>query len=857
MIPLRLTLKNFMCYRENVPPLELESIHVACLCGDNGHGKTALLDAITWALWGQARARTQEELVHQGQLDMSVELDFLARGQRYRVSRRHSRSVRSRQGATLLELQLVTENGATPLTGGVMRETQDRISDLIHMDYDTFVNTAFLRQGDADRFTTSTPSQRKETLAEVLDLSYYDVLEERAKVISRSMQLEAAGTDREVAWRKQEIEWRPEHEKKLTGVNATLGRIGSDVDTQRRVVDELRSSVQVLHGRRDELADIHSGLSSKRSDVKLLETQLQGFAARVGDYESAVAQEGKIRQRFSQLQESRAEQERLDKALGHKTELDAENARLEKEIAIQNERLTSQIAQLRTAIADELGPKAGRLGEIESQIAQLTQQEKDLQVRQEGVEKRRAAVREIADRLRDLDAANERLRAEMEDTRKKFDMLEQGDSLCPLCNQALGPDGKEHLRLEYEALGRESRSAYDANSSERDSLARQHGELVATLTLSETELAGSRQHTERRRATLESVRAEAERAKAQLGQASVQLEEAERTFTTKDFAHEERRLLSTVDADLELLQYDAARHGQVREQARAMAPYDELNRKLQEAVERLPLERGSLATAREMLRGRRQEIVDTEQRGAVLQVELGTLDSEEARLRETEKLAAELDEQRSNALREQGVLEQQVRRAVELEQELEVYEGERRRLADERAIYDELSLAFGKNGVQALIIETAIPQLESDSNDVLMRLTENRMTLKLQLVEGRKSRGGARSEELDIRIADEVGTRSYETFSGGEAFRINFAIRIALSKLLARRAGAPLPTLFIDEGFGSQDSTGQERLVEAIQSIQDDFQKIIVITHVEQIKEAFPVRIEVTKTSAGSTFVAV
>ena len=110
---------------------------------------------------------------------------------------------------------------------------------------------------------------------------------------------------------------------------------------------------------------------------------------------------------------------------------------------------------------------------------------------------------------------------------------------------------------------------------------------------------------------------------------------------------------------------------------------------------------------------------------------------------------------------------------------------------------------------------------------------------------------------MHIKIADEVGTRDYETFSGGEAFRINFALRIALSKLLARRAGAPLPILFIDEGFGSQDSTGQERLVEAIQSIQDDFQKIIVITHIDQVRDAFPVRVEVTKTGAGSTFAVV
>ena len=129
------------------------------------------------------------------------------------------------------------------------------------------------------------------------------------------------------------------------------------------------------------------------------------------------------------------------------------------------------------------------------------------------------------------------------------------------------------------------------------------------------------------------------------------------------------------------------------------------------------------------------------------------------------------------------------------------------------------------------------------------------MSLNLQIVKGRKDRRtGLSIEELDIKISDGPSTRSYETFSGGEAFRVNFALRIALSKLLARRSGAPLPILFIDEGFGSQDVSGQERLTEAIQSIQDDFDKIIVITHIEQIKEAFPVHISVTKRDDGSSF---
>ena len=108
-------------------------------------------------------------------------------------------------------------------------------------------------------------------------------------------------------------------------------------------------------------------------------------------------------------------------------------------------------------------------------------------------------------------------------------------------------------------------------------------------------------------------------------------------------------------------------------------------------------------------------------------------------------------------------------------------------------------------------------------------------------------------ETLDIRITDDSGTRSYEMFSGGEAFRINFAIRLALSRLLARRSGASLQTLIIDEGFGSQDQTGRVRLLEVIEAVRNDFELILVITHFDDIKEHFPVRFEINKELHGST----
>jgi exonuclease SbcC len=190
---------------------------------------------------------------------------------------------------------------------------------------------------------------------------------------------------------------------------------------------------------------------------------------------------------------------------------------------------------------------------------------------------------------------------------------------------------------------------------------------------------------------------------------------------------------------------------------------------------------------------------------------------------------------------------------------LDALKGQREKLGRERAqnaaeigIFEELREAFSKRGVPAMIIETVVPELERSANDLLGQLTDNRMHLRIETQ--REIKTGELREALDIVISDELGTRAYELYSGGEAFRINFAIRIALSRLLARRAGAQLRSLFIDEGFGTQDARGREQLVAAINSIQDDFDRILVITHIDELKEAFPTRIEVQKTPQGSQF---
>ena len=184
--------------------------------------------------------------------------------------------------------------------------------------------------------------------------------------------------------------------------------------------------------------------------------------------------------------------------------------------------------------------------------------------------------------------------------------------------------------------------------------------------------------------------------------------------------------------------------------------------------------------------------------------------------------------------------------------QLEKRRVEHQELASRLGEYEDLRTAFSKRGVPAMIIETVVPELERAANELLLRMSEGRMNVRIETQ--RSLQTGELREALDILISDELGTRPYELFSGGEAFRINFAVRVALSRLLARRAGAQLRCLFIDEGFGTQDAYGREQLISAITSIQDDFERIIVITHVDEIKESFPARLEVRKTPDGSEY---
>lgn len=860
MIPLKLTVKNFMCYRDDVPPLHFEGIHVACLCGDNGHGKTAILDAITWALWGIARATPtgtgtinalrMSDLVHMGQTDMSVELDFTSGNQLYRVVRRHTVGARGRNSRTTLELQIATDGGNEKfrsISRNTVRETNARISEILNMDFKTFVNTAYLAQGQADLFTTSTPTERKRCLAEVLDLSYYQRLSEDANARSRRIQTEIQQALTAISLHSEETARKPDYEKRLGEVNTHIEQAAPQAGVKRKQVETLRGEVQRLQALESEFAALRQRAKSAETDAIRLQRQVHTDEKRVSAYQATIADAPQTLAGYQALQSAQAELERLDSALSEKSRIDARFAKLSQSIARQEERIVSTHKTLQQRISAELEPRANRLPEIKERQAALQQRHSALTQQADVIERQRADTDSISTRIRSLEQDNERLLEQMQDTRQKFDMLEQGEATCPLCNQQLGADGQQHLRAEYQRIGVESKDSYNENRDHIDTLTREHRTATRTLTSMEAKHQSEGRTLAADEANLARDERESLQAQDDLRQASQALAEAERALRDKAFAQEERGELAALEAAIATLEYDAEAHQQVRRQVSELRKFDAARHALDEAQANLPGISEALQTARQMLTERQADIDTASKRMDELNQDLESLPSLTTTLSTAVANSERLEGELRQSEIERGILESNIIRCEELEKQISTLEQEHRKLARDKSIYDELTVAFGKNGIQALVIESAIPQLQDDANEILGRVTENRMHLRLELDE-------STSEQLEIRIADELGTRDYLTFSGGEAFRINFALRIALSRLLARRSGAPLPVLFIDEGFGSQDRSGQERLTEAIQSIQDEFEKIIVITHIDQMKEAFPVRIEVSKGERGSTF---
>jgi exonuclease SbcC len=849
MIPLTLNVRNFMCYTDAHDPLRFDGIHVAVLTGDNGHGKSALLDAITWALWGRARARAVDELIHSGASEMEVEFEFELDDHQYRVIRKRQR--RGKYGQSDLQFAVRTDDGGyRPLTERSVGETERLIQRTLRMSYDTFTNSSFIQQGHADSFTTNSPAERKRILAEILELGYYDELEARAKERFKTREAQIADERRLAEGWAQEIARRPEYQAELDRQRVVLASLEERVTAldqqatlaRERVaqLDALQAQAQEVEARLQRFNVDRARATAILDERRTLRERAQTVLERAAEVDRAAAELDAIREKLDAATQKQQEYLPLERAREAASRLlAAEQARLEAEVVQRDRRLA------------ELRQTSGKLSELRSVLRQVQRAAANLAQMEQQHAELQALVSASREEAAERRTVNAQLKKEMLELKNQLDQLE-ALSTCPTCMRPMDEAHKKRLSARYSADGarlRDQFRGHEAAYRELDATVASRQALLKQAAAALEKRAG----VHRQLAQAESLVSQAEEAGRQQTVLAAELGERRRALESEAFAPEARARVAELDNRIAALHYDDQRHAALRARAAQLAGADREKQSLEQA--RLSAEHldAQMAELEESVKRLGEECAADERRLSQLRSQTGTLAVERQRLAELLERSTEAhrarDETRDQCLFAQSKLDN----CAFLERKQRDSLARQDALRREQSIFGDLAYAFGRRGVQAMIIETAIPEIEDEANRLLARMTDGRMHVKFETQRDVRS-GLGTVETLDIKISDELGTRSYEMFSGGESFRVNFSIRIALSRLLANRAGTRLQTLVVDEGFGSQDQDGRDRMVEAIQAIEPDFEKILVITHLEDLRDRFPVRIDVSKTARGSTY---
>ena len=852
MIPIKLALRNFMCYRGDVPPLSFEGIHTACISGDNGNGKSTLIDSMTWALWGKARAKSDDDLVTLGETEMEVEFDFAVGEQPYRILRKHARPKRrAGTGKTILELQIATDGGFRPLTGASITQTQQKISDILHMDYPTFTNSALLLQGRADEFTIKRPVERKQVLADILGLSFYDELAERARDRAKEREMERGHFESAVQDIDQELARKPDWEAELEARQQELAAVEQATKEQETRLSGLRQEKEALEIKQTQLAQLEERVAQLESNRKRWEEQAAQHRARLQEYEALIAQRAEIAAGYAQFSEAKKLSNELDRKLRLVTTLSERKHHLELAVTEASQTLLKDHA-VKQSQAHELETSVQKLPALKKEWQQIQVQISQLSGPEEELRRAKKGFQELQTKVNYLESGKAQLTREIEELEGKLELLlTESGTKCPLCETELAAEGIKNIESKYTREIEDKRKSLDLA---QDELIQKRAALVPQerdLTQREIKLSQDRASLQTQASILSQEVTRSDEARSRLAEVSQGLTEIEERLARRDFAPDEQESLRQLEVELAGLDYDGGQHEEVRQRLGQLEQYDELNRRLTEAEGSVGREKEAVLRAAEALKeiSHGLEVADQQRPGLLTELEKLPRLTQDLDRAEAEYQSSE--DKRRQAREVVWSLKAKLERVTELELKRKETEKRAQQAVREEKIYQDLAQAFGKRGIQALLIETVLPEIETEANELLARMTDNRMHLKIETQ--RETKSGSVVETLEIRIADELGTRNYEMFSGGEAFRINFALRIALSKLLARRAGAPLPTLVIDEGFGTQDTTGIEKIKETINSIQNDFEKILVITHIEELRDAFPTRINVIKTAGGST----
>lgn len=774
-----------------------------------------------------------------------------------------------------------------------IRATQEKIEQLIGLDFETFINSAFLRQGQSNEFSKKSPKERKQILSSILGFEKYDHMHQKALEFARKY-----ADDKKLLLRFQEqqqaelakeidlVSTLSKEKEQLTLTNQTLQTLQQKLTQTEHEKRALEAEKKEFENLTLQLVALENTKKTKNNDLitilqawkRVHSSSLKIPAIKPLEDEkwSLIKQEKtylEIQQKQLILQEKILQTKELYQK--HRDILQKTAAENLYNLRVSLEKQDLTLKHLQATIQQKEVLKA----EISQKIIALEQELISLQEKgkvKDEFDKKFAGTKAQFEKRRTfyqalIQKGNWTKNELSELEQKKKVVHDHSNPACPLCEQVLTIKRKVFLSnqiaqqeafLTYRlsrigALIKKLKELLVVQHQEVEQMQKE-SDIFANIASKQEDAAKQIERTEKEYLSID---LEVKNLAKQQSEATIALQSNKELLKKQ-----EQEAIVIIDQDSELIKL-GQQYQQFELEKKSLTfdkdTYQNIQKQLQQIelllqqLEIIKPELDQQQTRKLSIQRICHEIKTLKHHQKVLhdQIAQKTCNPEKETLlveiiNALNKEIAQLLHQKERTVLGIGSFENELQRIKKIKDEQQQNIEKLRILDNEIDDYQAIAQALSKNGIQALLIEEAIPEIEAEANTILAKLTDNQAQIFIESLRDLKS-GGVK-ETLDIQISDTVGIRPYEMFSGGEAFRVDFALRIAISKLLARRAGTALQTLIIDEGFGSQDEEGLARIMESIYAIQKDFSKIIIVSHLVEFKDNFPVHFVIEKSSSGS-----
>jgi DNA repair protein SbcC/Rad50 len=750
------------------------------IIGPNGAGKTTLLEAIAWAMYGMPAARgSRETLRRRGappKAKVEVEIEFTLGAHQYRI-------VRSLNNAELYQ------DGDPSAIANSIGTVTERVTRLLGMTRDEFFNTYFTGQKELAVMAAMSAPERAQFLSRVLGYERLRAAQDRLK------------------------EKRSALRARLDALRAGLPDL-AELDEAQRLAEERLASAQriesVAAGSKEaaerRLADIRprwEQLQQLRETALALATEL-----RVADHQATAAAQrtARLEQETVELNAAREQLDELARQLSplptlrdevKVLELQAESDATRRGYRAQLEEVQSHLTSIEERVSHVPFPHV-----IEAAAELVNQARASLTAATlEAEEQRTVWVRDA----QDAKTKRQGLLDQYQDLKEQRQRIVNAgaEGVCPTCARPLGVEFAKVLDL----LDRQIEEVRSNGNFYKQRIEQLQQE-PASLT-----------DIERRRLDLER---ELSQATAELGRLEAHAHDA------GPLREEQNRLVLRVGELQGMLaqlsgSYDQDRHQAVLRETRALEPLALQAERLRAVAERSDEVTAELETAR----AAGQEI---EARIGELRARVAALDYSETAFHEVREaeIAAERERQAAELalVRARGE-SSAAREAVNAVAQRRAERAERERAANqtagELALHQELDRALTdlRNELNASLR----PDLSELASGFLSDLTDGRFS-ELEL-----------DEDYSATVLDNGDPQA--VISGGEEDVTNLAFRLAISQMIAERAGQPLSLLILDEIFGSLDDSRRNAVIELLRGLADRFSQVILVTHIESVREGF------------------